>query len=174
MSAGHRIGKDGPKFPQVLRVRYALLVHLLDHRVDDAGHQELLAYAHQLARPCDGGARITQFGELLRNLENLDELVEFADRDAEDVGRARAPHQIDEAIRDHLLFLSFPFLPLAMNVNPYPQPFLLCEGSVCHLNGNLAILLPPSFDQKARVCPPPVTINDAELALDFRMWLDKE
>jgi hypothetical protein len=61
-----------------------------------------------------------------------------------------------------------------MNVNPCPEPFLLCECSVCHLNRNLAILLPPSFDQKARVCPPPITINNPKFSRQLRMRLDEK
>src|ERR1700688_2237306 len=120
MRARHRVWQDAPKLSQILRVCNALLIYLLDHGVDDAGYQEFLAYSHQLTRPGDGGARITQFGELLRNLENLHELVEFTDRDTEDIGRTDSSHQIDKAIRYHLLFLSVPLLALAVNINPDP------------------------------------------------------
>ncbi len=34
--------------------------------------------------------------------------------------------------------------------------------------------LPPSFDDKARVCPPPVAINDREFSRQLRMRLDEE
>lgn len=34
--------------------------------------------------------------------------------------------------------------------------------------------LPPSFDDKARVCPPPVAINNPEFSRQLRMRLDEE
>ena len=34
--------------------------------------------------------------------------------------------------------------------------------------------LPPAFDQRARVCPPPAAVNDPEFSRQLRMRLDEE
>ena len=93
-----------------------------------------------------GSRRLVNFSD---KLEHLDELVELADRNAEDVGGARAADQIDEAIGDHLLFLRVPFLALAVDINPDAQPVFIGERAVGDLDRNLPVFLLPLLDEHA-------------------------
>src|SRR5579871_2600514 len=61
-----------------------------------------------------------------------------------------------------------------MNVHPNAHALVVGKRPVCHFDGYLAVLLSPLLDKEARVGPPTVTINDAELAGQIGMGLNQD
>ena len=86
---------------------------------------------------------------MLRQLKYLDELVEFADCNTEDVRRARSADEVDELIGDHFLFSCVPFLALPVDVNPYAQPLVVAQRAVRNLDRDLPVLLPALRDKES-------------------------
>ena len=59
------------------------------------------------------------------------------------------PDEFDQAVGDHLLFPSIPFLALPVDVNPDPKALVIRERAVSDLHGNLPVLLAAEPDQIA-------------------------
>src|ERR1700730_8037003 len=121
----HGIPEYRPQLAQVLRIRNSLTLYFVDDRINNFRSYQVLAETIQLSRPGDSRGRLLEIHESLRELVDVDELVEFPDAYAKDVRRARGANQINKAARHHLLFLGVPLLALTVDVNPRAQPLLL-------------------------------------------------
>src|SRR5882672_991344 len=76
------------------------------------------------------------------------------DRNAQDVGCAGTPQQIDKSVGYHFLFLCIPFLPLPMDINPNSDSLIISECAISDFgrDGSELFLL-VRVDENSRVGP---------------------
>jgi len=172
---GDRVAKNLPQLPNVLGIGDLLLVHPLNQRIEDTRRQKLFVQVLDFPSPCDGGARFGQVCQFLREIVNVDELIEFPNRDSENVGRAGPPDHIHQAVGDHLLLFGVPFTPLPMDVDPDAEPLLVGQGPVGDFCRNAPVLLLLLVvDENLGIRPSPIAIDDAKFVRNVRVRLQQQ